>query len=1090
MEQVLNLESFDVELLERILICFNETRNEAERSKAQQVLMKLRQHPQAWRKVEAIVEQGQSPHTKFFGLQILEDLIKFRWLELPPETRTGIRGYLIKLITKVASSSESLAKQRLFASKLNLQIVEVAKHDWPGQWPTFIAELVQSAKNSESICENNMNILKLLNEEIFDYSAGKMTRAKIDHLKNTLAKEFQLIFKLCFMVLSKAKKPSLLLMTLQTLLGFLNWIPLAYIFETALVPLLVSKYFPPPPSRVLTLQCLTEIAALSLGSKYASFFVKLFSNFMTELAKIIPRGANLSAGYRKAGENDRKFVHFLILFLTTMFKTHLEALEELGEKEFILRAHELIAMATQIDDDSIFNICLEYWHGFAETLYHHSALSRQGSSLASSSSDPLLLVNSLSEEDEDEFGDSTREAPTLHNTSRCQAYSEILGRVRGVLVSRMPKPEEVLIVEDEYGKIVREQTTDTVALGLYKSMRLVLIYLTHLDPEHTQNLIVERLKKVCAEERWTYDSLNTLCWSIGSVSGALNEQDEKHFLVTTIKALLRLVGTTQLKDAKAVIASNIMYIVGQYPRFLRAHWRFLRTVVKKLFEFMHEKHPGVQDMACDTFLKIARRCRRKFVVPQEEEHQPFVEVILENLPSIIRELKSSQVQVFYEAVASMIQAHPEPRKKVQLIAGLMTLPNRTWIHTIQRVKSDQEYFRAIDTANIISTVLKTNERVCSAVGSAFSPQMQKLFFDMLGVFKGYNSFVSDSVGSRGPECLETAELRAIRATKKDVLRLIETFVEKAEDFNARTFLPPILESVLGDYSRVHPDARDAGVLSLFAAIINKLQGAMTAHAPDVFLAVFEPTLVLIKKNYQDYPDHRLHFFTLLSAIVSHCFPAVFKIPQKYFTLIIDSVVWGCKHTLRPVSELGHKLLLDLWRKMAKTPAASHFYKTFYIRLFAEVFRVLTDRSHKFAFAHQASILQVMVIAVESGQVAQPLWDPSKMSDPNMNNKLYLRQYLLNLISKHFQNVGPNQVKKFIIGLFSHARELPAFKTHLRDFLVKLQEFSPDSNEDLHLLYHEENEAAEKQREKQERERMKKIPGLIAPAILEDSITDG
>ena len=38
------------------------------------------------------------------------------------------------------------------------------------------------------------------------------------------------------------------------------------------------------------------------------------------------------------------------------------------------------------------------------------------------------------------------------------------------------------------------------------------------------------------------------------------------------------------------------YVVGQYPRFLRAHWKFLRTVVLKLFEFMHEKHPGVQDM--------------------------------------------------------------------------------------------------------------------------------------------------------------------------------------------------------------------------------------------------------------------------------------------------------------------------------------------------------------------------------------------------------------------------------------------------------------------------------------------------------------
>lgn len=51
-----------------------------------------------------------------------------------------------------------------------------------------------------------------------------------------------------------------------------------------------------------------------------------------------------------------------------------------------------------------------------------------------------------------------------------------------------------------------------------------------------------------------------------------------------------------------------MYIVGQYPRFLKAHWKFLKTVVNKLFEFAHETHEGVQDMACDTFIKIAQKC--------------------------------------------------------------------------------------------------------------------------------------------------------------------------------------------------------------------------------------------------------------------------------------------------------------------------------------------------------------------------------------------------------------------------------------------------------------------------------------------------
>ena len=63
-------------------------------------------------------------------------------------------------------------------------------------------------------------------------------------------------------------------------------------------------------------------------------------------------------------------------------------------------------------------------------------------------------------------------------------------------------------------------------------------------------------------------------------------------MVTVIKDLLGLCEIKRGKDNKAVVASDIMYIVGQYPRFLKAHWKFLKTVVNKLFEFMHESHEG------------------------------------------------------------------------------------------------------------------------------------------------------------------------------------------------------------------------------------------------------------------------------------------------------------------------------------------------------------------------------------------------------------------------------------------------------------------------------------------------------------------
>jgi exportin-1 len=146
-------------------------------------------------------------------------------------------------------------------------------------------------------------------------------------------------------------------------------------------------------------------------------------------------------------------------------------------------------------------------------------------------------------------------------------------------------------------------------------------------------------------------------------------------LVTVIKDLLGLCEIKRGKDNKAVVASDIMYIVGQYPRFLKAHWKFLKTVVNKLFEFMHETHEGVQDMACDTFIKIAQKCRRHFVMQQSQEQDPFVDEILRLLHRITVDLSPQQVHTFYEAVGYMISAQPNKPQQEKLIAKLMELPN-------------------------------------------------------------------------------------------------------------------------------------------------------------------------------------------------------------------------------------------------------------------------------------------------------------------------------------------------------------------------------------------------------------------------------
>lgn len=119
--------------------------------------------------------------------------------------------------------------------------MKVLKREWPKNWESFIGDIVGASKTNESLCQNNMAILKLLSEEVFDFSSGQMTQTKAKHLKDTMCSEFSQIFQLCQFVMDNSQNVPLVAVTLETLLRFLNWIPLGYIFETKLITTLIFK---------------------------------------------------------------------------------------------------------------------------------------------------------------------------------------------------------------------------------------------------------------------------------------------------------------------------------------------------------------------------------------------------------------------------------------------------------------------------------------------------------------------------------------------------------------------------------------------------------------------------------------------------------------------------------------------------------------------------------------------------------------------------------------------------------------------------------------------------------------------------------
>lgn len=348
------------------------------------MLTQLKENTEAWRYVLDLVcllmfiilssvvgkvlDTSKDAATKFYGLQVLEDTIKFRWMALPEDQREGIKNYTVKKIIEYSSDEGTMNREKMFVRKLNLILVNILKQEWPHNWPNFIPEILSSSTSGEVLCENNMHILNLLSEEVFDFSKEEMTTEKVKTMKQQLNHEFKQIFELCQLVLTQSQRQSLLLVTLQTLLRFLGWIPLGYIFETPLVNQLLTKFLPVRQFRNPTLACLTEIGSLDQPN-YNSVFQTLFTSLMQTLLTTMPPEVNIAAAYDTAQDVDCLFVQGLSLFFAGFFGAHLEMLEEPLNHNNLLIAMKYFVNISMVDDKEIFKICLEYWNKFCCDLY-------------------------------------------------------------------------------------------------------------------------------------------------------------------------------------------------------------------------------------------------------------------------------------------------------------------------------------------------------------------------------------------------------------------------------------------------------------------------------------------------------------------------------------------------------------------------------------------------------------------------------------------------------------------------------------------------------------------------------------------------
>jgi exportin-1 len=187
---------------------------------------------------------------------------------------------------------------------------------------------------------------------------------------------------------------------------------------------------------------------------------------------------------------------------------------------------------------------------------------------------------------------------------------------------------------------------------------------------------------------------------------------------------------------------------------------------------------------------------------------------------------------------------------------------------------------------------------------------------------------------------------------------------------------------------------------------------MEDQVPTIMENVFECTLEMINKDFSEFPEHRVEFFTLLRAINLHCFPALLKLDNRQFKFVIDSCMWASKHDNREVEHAGLNMCLELITNIAETdPTTSNaFFQQFFVPILQDVFFVLTDTDHKAGFKSQSMLLSRMFYLVHPADGTQPkIQGPIYVTDQapaGTSNKDFLTGFVGNLLQNAFPNLQP------------------------------------------------------------------------------------
>eukprot|EP00392_Amoebophrya_sp_AT5.2_P010517 g10581.t1 len=498
-------------------------------------------------------------------------------------------------------------------------------------------------------------------------------------------------------------------------------------------------------------------------------------------------------------------------------------------------------------------------------------------------------------------------------------------------------------------------------------------------------------------------------------------------------------------------------------------------------------------------------CKKKFVVAQADAADPFLVELLEQTKSNVNDLDHLLITTYYEALGLMIGAAKTFAERERYVEQLMTIFNEIWAISVRALHIDQgaSLCEDLDTLKKISLFLRLNERVAGTVGLAYTKQLRLIYQPSLQLYQLFSNYVSQRTQQANLAiALKSANVKQMRTAKRATLRLVTTFLKRClgkdsllaagaanansasgssaggggnaagsssfaaldqeqlpagidsvaalEQEIAGFIVPPLLLPVLQDYERSPPEARDAEVLDLLAALITHLSKPISSEVPRIFEMIVEPTLRMLEVDLQNYPDHRVKLFSsLFAAINRDCFQALFFLGDDKLRLYINSLLWGMKHEHPVVSPTALGILREFLQSVLKLlppQATKPFFTEYYAEILKGLLKIMTDTMHTSGLRAQLEVLLELIRGScdEYGAAngLTPAVAANDGSAPSTNAFGVSQQQTMVILATFFQETYPDtlakaQIETFVLGMFNSCQNANEFAAHVTDFLKEL-----------------------------------------------------